>query len=240
MMFDYFIPDLRTRSVEEELMDRVDIDIEKLLSTVKQFGIFNAHLSRSRTLIRKGFFSSMKKEPGKNYAICDIGTGGADIPLWIAKKARRLKLRIQITAIDRDVRLLPVAKKAACRYPEIRLVTHDARELHQLGEFDFIFSNHFLHHLERSDLGNILSQVEEQARLGFIMNDIHRTNWAYAVFTILASGFKRKSLAFYDGRLSIKRGFTKEELIRLIERACPDSGIRVRTAWPSRIIVARP
>jgi 2-polyprenyl-3-methyl-5-hydroxy-6-metoxy-1,4-benzoquinol methylase len=231
----FFFPDLRDRSDEKELMDTEDADLALLRTTVRQFRIFNMLLSASRNLVRRHFFSVMERAPGSSYSLLDMGTGGCDIPVWIVREARRRGLRVSVTALDYDARIVPVALDAARGYPEIRVVTGNALEVERLGEFDFVFSNHFLHHLSWDEIEVVMRYVVRRARRAFLMNDLERSAWAYAGYTIFAGLFIRKSLAFYDGRLSIRRGFLAAELEEFLGKRFAGSNIRIGRTGPSRV-----
>jgi 2-polyprenyl-3-methyl-5-hydroxy-6-metoxy-1,4-benzoquinol methylase len=237
-MCDFFFPDMSARSDEKELMDRPDIDLRRLLTTVKRFKHFNMLFSASRKLILEHFFFFMELNPGRKYTLLDIGSGGCDIPVWIVRHARRRGIDISVTALDNDSRILPVAKEAIRRYPEIDIVTESALNMESLGDYDFMFSNHFLHHLSWNEIESVMNQILAHTRIAFVMNDLLRSRWAYAGFTFVAGIVAGKSLAFYDGRLSIRRGFKVNELSGFMRERFPGSQFVVGTANPARIYLS--
>jgi hypothetical protein len=106
-----------------------------------------------------------------------------------------------------------------------------------LGSFDFVFSNHLMHHLDWDEIRMFLDTVVARTRLAFVMNDLKRSNWAYLGFTIFSGLLTRGSYHFYDGRLSIRRGFLPEELRDLIRSGFPTRDIRVLETCPARIVL---
>lgn len=238
MKRDIFFPDLRRRNTtDKEKMDRADADLHQLLRTIRQFQWINFLFSASRTLMREHIFPVMERDPKRIYTLLDVGAGGCDIATWAAREARKRGLKLDITALDNDARILPVAYQAVRGYPEVRIVEGDAMDLRSLGSFDFMFSNHFLHHLDWDGIGIFLRQMMAQTRLAFVMNDLKRSRWAYLGCTIFLGLSAHRSFAFYDGRLSIRRGFLPEELRDFMARNFPDARIQVLETSPARVIL---
>ncbi len=239
-MLDYLFPDLKRRSGLKEIMDGDSADMKKLLKTVSQFGLLNFLFTASRRLIRKNFFNVMKLSPEVEYTMLDIGAGGCDIDKWAVNEARRSGFKLRVTALDNDGRILPAVRLALKDYPEIRIVQASAFDLNDNDKYDFIFSNHFLHHLEWDGIGKIIRYAMSAARIGFLFNDIKRTMSAYIFYTIFTAIFIHGSLAYYDGRLSIRRGFLKEELrVFLDQLPRRQNGLDIELAetFPSRIYI---
>ncbi|MCM2357023.1 MAG: methyltransferase domain-containing protein [Geobacteraceae bacterium] len=235
-LLDFSFPDMRQRNTtDREKMDRADADLPRLLRTIRQFKLINFLFSGSRRLLREHFFAIMEQDPSRSYTLLDVGAGGCDIALWAAREARKRGLKLEITALDNDPRIFPVAYRAVRDVPEVRIVEGNALELSRLGPFDFVFSNHFLHHLDWEQIELFLERAIAQARLAFLMNDLKRSNWAFLGCTLFIGLLARRSFAFYDGRLSIRRGFLPEELRDFVARKFPNSRIQVREAFPARV-----
>jgi 2-polyprenyl-3-methyl-5-hydroxy-6-metoxy-1,4-benzoquinol methylase len=237
-MLRFFLPDLMSRNLtEQELMDRVDADPELLLRTVSQFRWINALFSSSRRLLRRHVFSIMEQNPTRTYSLLDVGAGGCDIAQWITLEARRRHLKIKITALDNDPRILPLAYETVQNFPEIQIVEGNALDLSSLGTFDFIFSNHFLHHLSWEEIRLFLRSALAQTQLAFVMNDLKRSRAAYLGATLSLGLLTHRSFAFYDGRLSIRRGFLPDELRAFVQMHFPDAPIQVIETAPSRVVL---
>jgi 2-polyprenyl-3-methyl-5-hydroxy-6-metoxy-1,4-benzoquinol methylase len=109
--------------------------------------------------------------------------------------------------------------------------------LSRLGSFDFVFSNHLLHHLAWDDIKIFLESIIAQTRIAFVMNDLKRSNWAYLGFTIFSGLVTRRSYHFHDGRLSIRRAFLPEELRNFIRSNFPNRAIRIVETYPARVVL---
>lgn len=238
-MPDFFFPDMRHRNTtDRENMDRADADPNQLLRTIRQFRWINALFSASRRLLREHFFPMMERDPKRVYTLLDVGAGGCDIAMWVAREARIRGLKLDITALDNDPRILPVAYRTVRDCPEIRILEGNALDFGELGSFDFIFSNHFLHHLDWDEIGIFLRQVLARTRLGFVMNDLKRSRTAYLGCTVLLGLSAHRSFAFHDGRLSIRRGFLPGELRDFAARNFPNARIQVGETFPARVVLS--
>ena len=237
-MMDYYFPDLRKRNTsDKEQLELADVDLYRLGRTIRQFKMINYLLSGSRRLVREHFFRIMSQYPEREYTLLDVGAGGCDIAIWAACEAQRRGLKLRITALDNDRNSLPVAYQAIRDYPEISIVEGDARELNRLGAFDFVFSNHFLHHLDWDEIRAFLDSILPRTRIAFLMNDLKRSAWAYLGFTSFSGLLTRGSYHFNDGRLSIRRAFLPEEFRSFLQKNFPDRPIKVVETYPARLVL---
>lgn len=237
-MLDYFFPDMRVRNTsDKEHLEQAAVDLNRLRRTIRKFKLINYLFSGSSRLIREHFFSIMEREPDRVYTLLEVGAGGCDVAIRAVKEARQRGLKLDVTALDNDKRILPFACQAIREYPEIRIAQGNALELGRLGSFDFVFSNHLLHHLAWDDIKILLESIITRTKLAFVMNDLKRSNWAYLGFTIFSGLFIRRSFHFNDGRLSIRRGFLPEELRDLISSNFPNSAIQVVETHPARVVL---
>ncbi len=229
--------DFSHRAVEPELMDLPDSDEPRLLQTLAQFALLNRLFSSSRWLIRKYILDPQMRAGKTGFSLLDIGAGGCDIPIWIVQYCRKRGVEARITCIDNDERVLAYARKQCADYPEITLLKHDARCMQELGSFDYIFANHFLHHLDEGSITAVLQQSVDMANRDILFNDIYRSRIGYWLYTLYAGGFLHKSFAFYDGRLSIRKGFRVEELRQCVQAAALSDKVKIRRKALFRIIL---
>lgn len=236
-MIEFFFPDIKTRSKEIELMDIPTSDEKKLINTVKQFRILNILFTRSRGLIKKYFIPDLLKFPGKTHSFLDIGAGGCDIALWLLKYCKRRGLKVKISCLDNDKRITDYSREKCKSVNEIKIIAGSAFDLKQIGKFDYIFANHFLHHLPSEVIPEILDIISQQTERAFLLNDIFRSRLAYFWYTIFTGLFMHNSFSFYDGRLSIKRGFTYQEMKRFTGLLDKSTNVNVFRTFPARIYV---
>jgi SAM-dependent methyltransferase len=214
-------------------MDRLDSSLQDLNATLARFPVINTVLTASRPLIRRHLLRDMTKTPAALHRVLDLGAGGGDLARWLVRTARRKGLRLHVLCLDHDPRVAAFARRACRGYPEIQVVCDGADGLARYGPFDYVFSNHFLHHLDDEGVRRIVTQVHESTRRSYLLNDLRRSRWSYVGFALTASLFVRGGFAREDGLISIARGFLPHEMRATAARVHP--GVRVGACPPGRV-----
>lgn len=214
----------------QERMDDPDCDPEELKNTYRQFSTINSIISQWRHIYKQEIRPSLQTNTPKK--LLDIGFGGGDIPIALARWASNEKYDLQITAIDPDPRAIDFVQ--GLEHPEnIEFLQCQASDLDPSKEqFDFVISNHLLHHLSHQQLFDVLSQARELSSEAVIFNDIHRSDWAYLLFNLFSRPVFRSSFITADGLTSIKRSYTKKELLEIV----PDDW-QVESVFPFRLLL---
>lgn len=231
------LPDLSKRAHEPELMDFQDADQTKLINTVKQFTLINHLFTGAKSIIKKTILKDLQSAAPGKYTLLDIGSGGCDISRWMIKQTRKLGINLSITCLDNDNRILPYAKKVCRNYPEIGFIQASAFSIGELPEFDYMFTNHFLHHLVEQKINSLIQLISSKTKRIFVLNDIRRSYWSYIGYSLFTGIFLKNSFAFYDGRLSIRKGFTPEELRKMVKNPDVYHTISCNKVIPSHIAV---
>ncbi len=228
-------PNLKERSSEPELMDDPGSDSVMLESTLKQLSVINPLFTGSEKLIRRYLIKHMKQNPKEVITLLDIGAGGGDITRSIADICAKEGINIEIHALDPDKRAVDYALRNSEGYSNIKIIQGDINEYTGYRDlFDYTFANHFLHHIDDGSIKEVMKTISDISRCGFLVNEIRRSRAAYYLYTLVSSVVFRNSFAVYDGRLSIKKGFTKEEFKRLTEDLSGKE-ISVSSTFPWRV-----
>jgi len=209
-------------------MDQADCDLDQLYRTLDQFTGINVLFSRVRGLLKQTVLKDM--EPGRTYHLIDLGAGACDIPIWLLKEAKKRGLDLKITAVDADPRIVAYAQQKHQGVQGLTILEADALHLDALGPFDYLFANHFLHHLPTEVLPTLIQEAHRLSQRGFVFSDLKRSEVSYIGFSIFARVY-RNSFAREDGLISIKKGFLPSEL-REISAEVP---VKVKTAIPGRV-----
>lgn len=205
---------MRQRAVDAvEIMDGPDCDARLLQNTYRQFAVVNRALAGWRRL----YVRELRPALAANNApatLLDIGAGGGDLAHMLAGWARHDGLPLQITGIDPDPR---AAAYALGRPPMPRVdfrQAHSADLVREGRRFDFVISNHVLHHLSAQELQQLLADSAALSNKKALHNDLSRSPAAYALFSAAALPFRR-SFIRADGLTSIRRSYTPAELTAL-------------------------
>nr|WP_286404241.1 class I SAM-dependent methyltransferase [Pseudarthrobacter defluvii] len=191
-------------------MDHPDCDPRLLDNTYRQFGIINRVLSGWRRLYTRELRNLKRPDRGP-LTVLDIGCGGGDLAVMLARWAARDGMTVQITGIDPD----PRAAGFARRRPPVPGVefrqAHSGELVREGAAFDVVISNHMLHHLGSEELRQLLADSEILASRKALHNDLVRSPTAFALFSVAALPF-RHSFIRQDGLTSIRRSYRPAEL----------------------------
>jgi len=213
-------------------MDLPDSDPVRLERTLRQFSWINLLLTGARGLLERTVLQDIRRRPGP-CTLLDVGAGGADLALWLVRRAPSLR----ITCLDHDPRAVAYARRRCAGVERIRVQLGSAAELPSLSRFDYVFANHFLHHLQDAQLAPTVAAMLRNARRLLVITDLLRSPASYFWYALFAAVFLHGSFAAYDGLLSIRRGFLPQELSALLACAAPESRLEVRREPPGRVVV---
>lgn len=199
-----------------ERMDDPNCDPGELRNTYQQFSRVNNWISRWRKLYKQNIRPYLNQN--SQHTLLDIGFGGGDIPIKLAEWALADGLALQITAIDPDPRAMKFVE--TINYPpNIQFMQCSLSEVSPADEqFNFVISNHLIHHLTKKELLKTLSQAQKLSTTSVIFNDLRRSDAAYLLFNIFSRPIFRSSFITEDGLTSIKRSYTKKELMKAVPR----------------------
>lgn len=215
-----------------EIMDDPASDPDMLRNTYEQFRYVNGLVSGTWTTYRRDIRPRLSHTRPKT--LVDIGSGGGDVARTLARWAARDGLLLDLTAIDPDPRAHDYAVSLP-RMPGLSFRRAFSADLVAEGaRFDFVVSNHVLHHLSAQELGGLLFDSERLVRAGgrVLHGDIERNAVAYVGFGLVTWPFFRNSFIRADGLTSIRRSFTASEL----QAAVPPPW-RVEREFPSRLVL---
>jgi len=213
-------------------MDLPDSDPARLERTLRQFSWINRLLTGARRLLERTVLEDIRRRPGP-CTLLDVGAGGADLALWLARRAPSLS----ITCLDHDPRAAAYARRRCAGVERIRVRLGSAAELESLGSFDYVFASHFLHHLQDAQVAPTVAAMLRRARRLLVITDLLRSPASYFWYALFAGVFLHGSFAAYDGLLSIRRGFLPEELSALLACTAPEGRLEVRRERPGRVVV---
>jgi SAM-dependent methyltransferase len=175
--------------------------------------------------------------------ILDVGSGGGDMLRRVARWARGRAVSVELTGVD----LNPYAARAAREFGarqrgagEIFWVSGDVFAREPEERVDVVVSSLFTHHLSSAGVVDFLQWMEENARVGWFVNDLRRSAKAARWFGVLAAAMRWHKFVRHDGPVSLRRGFREEDWERLLLAAGIAAGAATIEAHPmARLCVAR-
>ena len=206
-------------------MDDFSIQDERIDKALSELKIINKYLGGiSTTKSALSYFIHSKKDELK---ILDIGSGSSDNLL----SARNKYSYLQIISIDKNLRALSNSNN------QTKKINSDAFELpFKNNRCDIVHSALFLHHFTEEQIQILLKEFLRIARKGIIINDLQRSVFALLGIKILTVLFSKSEMVKNDGPLSVKRGFTKSELLNLLSGAGVKNFV-IKWKWAFRWMV---
>lgn len=217
----------RHRCQDDEIMEHPSISRLDFLRALSEIRWVNRYLGGTTALLDtlKKLCRNQRFSPDNlndPIQILDLGTGSADIPLAIAQWGHQQGHKLAITAIDSHPTAVEAAQALTAAYPEIEVSQEDALALPYASDsFDYVVSSMFLHHLDDGDVVQLLRTMARVCRKGLIINDLERHPLAWLGIGLLGILTGKGSVFRNDSRLSVLRGFQRNEL----ERFCQEAGL---------------
>lgn len=216
-----------------EWMDRNDCDISDLRATYMDFRHVNRWIANWDGVYRR-HIRPLLNDPSHPYTLVDVGCGGGDLARRLNHLAATDGFLLEVLGVDPDPRAIAFVGCGNGMGVDFRQAS--AQEMiHEGRQFDFVITNHVLHHLETEAVPPFLEDLAALSRRRVICSDIHRSPAAFALFNLATlPAFLRRGYIRKDGLLSIRRSFTVPEL-----REVAGSKWRVVGERPFRVLAIR-
>ena len=212
------------RVILPELLDDASPDVARV--NLRDLVRINRYLGGHAILQRlmAGFV-----RPEESFSMLDVGAASGDM----AAVLRRRYPRATITSLDRKSMHLEQAahpKLAADAF----LLPFAARS------FDFVFSSLFLHHFTDNQVVDLFGNFQTVARRAVLAIDLERGPIAYHFIPATKWLFGWHDISLYDGPVSVRAAFKKDELLTLALRAGLERArVSVHRPW-ARLSLAAP
>lgn len=229
--------DTTYRSTEIEIMDDLDMSGELLNNSLDRIANINKWLGGNKITI-DGIKTLVKTQPNdKTISIIDLGCGNGDILRKIADLGRKNGYKFQLLGIDANQATIDYAIKLSAKYPEITYRKEDvlSKEFEN-NTYDIALCTLFLHHFDDTKALSIIQTMLENAKIGVVVNDLHRYRLAYYLFKLLTL-FINNQMVKTDGLISILRGFKRKDLERYSKTTNYKSTITWRWAFRYQWII---
>jgi len=226
---------LKQRSQEEEIMDDLDISGPVIAQTLRELNTINKWLGGNQISVRA--FEKMARGK-REIKVADLGCGGGDIMVAMARVSRKAGQQARFTGIDANAHIVDYAQKHTAEFPEVDYqVVNIFSDDFISQSFDIIHCCLFTHHFTSEELVTLFRQFRKQARVGVIINDLHRHPLAYGSIKVLTNLFSRSHMVRHDAAVSVARGFKRCELEDILHGAgIHDYSLSWRWAFRWRLV----
>ncbi len=206
------------RSSDKEIMDDLHCSGEELNRSLKEIENIN-HWLGGDAITLNGLSKVINNQARDTVSIVDLGCGSGGMLKVVNNWAKKNHLIVELFGIDANPNVI---KFARYNYEDgnIKFQTLDIlSEEFKNQSYDIILCTLLLHHFTSENLITVVKQLKKQARMAVIMNDLQRHPIAYYSIKWLTWLFSRSEMVKFDAPLSVKRGFTRKELIEILNKA---------------------
>lgn len=225
--------DFPERSRKRELIDEREPQGDDLRRMLDELGVINRRLGGIGSSLH-----AIDKVVGaeQGVSIVDVGTGGGEFPDAFRRHFQS-RARMML-GCDRSVATCARAARRFTRGVEgPGFVAADAFRLPlRNGSFDIAHCSLFLHHFTGEEIGRLLREMLRVARLGVLVNDLHRSRLAEGGIRVLTRALSRSRFIRNDAPLSVRRSFTRDDILAIWrDQGLPAPDVRWR--WAFRYLV---
>ena len=227
---------LTQRSRTPELMDQPELDESLHSAALRGLGRIN-RVSLSASILWPSIADMARDQHGRPVRVLDLASGGGDVPISLAKRARRAGLDVRIEGCD----ISPVAVAFASRAVSdagvpIRFFPLDALNERLPEDYHVLMCSLFLHHLNEDEAITLLRKMADSASSMILVNDLLRSPLGYWLAWAGCRILSRSPVVHHDGPASVRSAFCLAEARTLAEGAGLN-GARIEGRWPWRFLL---
>jgi SAM-dependent methyltransferase len=172
--------------------------------------------------------------------IVDVGCGYGDTLRMIDRWAAKRGVPVMLTGIDLNPDAIRAAREATPSSQQIEWLVGDALADHTNGPIDVVICSLLTHHLTNSQIVLFLRWMEQTARRGWFIDDLHRKPMPYHLFRLWSHLTDWHPFVKNDGPVSIRRSFVAEDWQELCAAAEISGGlVSITEHRPARLCVGR-
>lgn len=163
--------------------------------------------------------------------IIDLGCGDGNMLRILADMGRKTGRKFKLIGLDANAYTIEYARARSKGYHEITYLEMDvfSNQMQDL-EYDIALATLFMHHLSDDEIEALLTSLISKAKVGLVINDLHRSKLAYYLFKGYGL-FIKNAMVKHDGAISILRAFKRVDLERFSYKLGLNSEIRWKWAF---------
>jgi 2-polyprenyl-3-methyl-5-hydroxy-6-metoxy-1,4-benzoquinol methylase len=210
---------LSQRAEAAELMDDLSLGGAELREALRELRLLNRLFAAAGPTLYG--IKRLWEKAGKpqSLTVLDVGAGSGDVNRKLLKWADRNGIKLSIRLLDVTEEACAEARKLYEHEPRVIVERGDLFQLPEEGA-DIVTGTQLLHHFEGERLEEAASAMVKGAKLGVVINDIHRHWLAWTAVWLVTRLFSTNRYIRNDGPLSVAKGFRAEDWRRL--QAAPE------------------
>lgn len=217
-------------------MDAADLDFDTYAALLGDLAKVNRLLFAAYPTLA---FLARALRGKTRFRLLDVGYGHGDMLRAISRWAKARGIEAELIGVDLNPRSERVAKAATPADMGIDFRTGDYADLAGSG-IDIVVSSLVAHHMSDDQLIAFLRFMEQEAAVGWMINDLRRSAFAYTTYPWLTRMMRWHRIVREDGTLSIARSFRAPEWQPYLEAAGGDvRAARVVRRFAFRLCVER-
>ena len=236
------MPDFSKRDATPELMDTEPVSYEDFRTCLAQLAFINGLTFAYRPTL--GFFRELKRKgllpADRRILVLDAGSGYGDMGRKLDRWAETNGLQLEIIGVDMNPWSARSAGEATAPGRPLHWVTANLFD-YDCGECPgIVISSIFTHHLPHESLVRFLRWMEENARIGWFINDLERHPVPYYALKSAFWATRRHRFIRHDGPVSVASAFKKRDWVQALkDAAIPEGAARIERWLPFRLCVKR-
>ncbi|MDQ3707051.1 MAG: methyltransferase domain-containing protein [Chloroflexota bacterium] len=205
------------RDIPELLDSTTGVDDHDLQTTLRD--IRRANIFGLGTWVVKHHLEKLLAGRTGKLSVLDVATGSGDIPEELFRWARTRDVELTCVLTDISPEILSVARERINRVGFGSAASFAVCDAGRLpfpdASFDVVVCSLAFHHLNVRQAMSALREMARLSRVGFIINDVYRSQGAWYMAWLLVHLTTTNRLTRHDGPASVLRAFTPRELRRM-------------------------
>jgi len=208
---------IRQRSREPEILDDLELEGNDLTANLRELGKVNRLLGGHQIAVKS--VKEIAKDVGKkNWRIADLGCGGGDTLAALASDPGLKNLQLELVGLDANQTAVNFASEETAEHKNIQFECADLFKPWPEMQFDIVLFNLVLHHFSDEEIVELLTRAAKNSRF-IVINDL-QGNWIpYHLFRMTSRILRFSHISRHDGKLSVKKSFTKRDWHSLLNKA---------------------
>lgn len=178
--------------------------------------------------------------PQSPVTILDIASGGGDLAVRLARRARSEGFHVRIMGCDISPTAIEFASEQVTKAGLSGVTFHRCNVLTDplpRPSFDVVMCSLFLHHLPEADGLKLLKTMKSAAEKLVLVDDLRRSAIGYWLAWLGCRILTRCRVVHVDGPMSVEGALTTEEVLELARQAGMKI-VSIKKHWPQRFLLS--